>query len=58
MTKEHYFLLEDVGVKPTTSYKVKVRNQDEQIIFHEAVTKNEGKKKKLTVKKNIHNSNN
>lgn len=30
-----YFLLEDVGVKPTTSYKVKVRNQDEQIIFRE-----------------------
>ena len=28
-----YFLLEDIGVKPTTSYKVKVRNQDEQIIF-------------------------
>ncbi len=27
-----YFLLEDVGVKPTTSYKVKVRNQDEKII--------------------------
>jgi len=30
-----YFLLEDVGVKPTMSYMVKVRNQDEQIIFHE-----------------------
>ena len=27
-----YFLLEDVGVKPTTSYKVKVRNQDEPIL--------------------------
>ncbi len=39
-----YFLLEDVGIKPTTSYKVKVRNQDEQIIFHDAVTKHEGKK--------------
>lgn len=32
-----YFLLEDVGIKPTTSYKVKVRNQDEQIIFHDEV---------------------
>ena len=32
-----YFLLEDVGVKPTNSYKVKVRNQDEQIIFKENV---------------------
>ncbi len=30
-----YFLLEDVGIKPTTSYKVKVRNQDEQVIFHD-----------------------
>lgn len=39
-----YFLLEDVGVKPTTSYKVKVRNQDEQIIFHENVATSEGKK--------------
>ena len=37
-----YFLLEDVGVKPTVSYKVKVRNQDEQIIHHEQIvpTKN------------------
>jgi molybdopterin-containing oxidoreductase family iron-sulfur binding subunit len=40
-----YFLLEDVGVKPTVSYKVKVRNQEEQIIFHEHdVTNHEGKK--------------
>jgi MoCo/4Fe-4S cofactor protein with predicted Tat translocation signal len=40
-----YFLLEDVGVKPTTSYKVKVRNQDEQIIFHDnAVVKHKEKK--------------
>ncbi|MDI1356291.1 MAG: TAT-variant-translocated molybdopterin oxidoreductase [bacterium] len=34
-----YFLLEDIGIKPTTSYKVKVRNQDEQIIFPEEVAK-------------------
>ncbi len=27
-----YFLLEDIGVKPTNSYKVKVRNQDEPIL--------------------------
>lgn len=32
-----YFLLEDVGIKPTTSYKVKVRNQDEQMIFSDDV---------------------
>ena len=38
-----YFLLEDVGIKPTTSYKVKVRNQDEQMIFKDVVTKHEDK---------------
>jgi len=38
-----YFLLEDVGVKPTTSYKVKVRNQEEQIIFNENVVTAEEK---------------
>lgn len=37
-----YFLLEDVGVKPTNSYMVKVRNKDEQMIYHEnhTLTKN------------------
>ncbi|PBQ31402.1 molybdopterin oxidoreductase [Sphingobacteriaceae bacterium] len=40
-----YFLLEDVGIKPTTSYKVKVRNQDEQIIFHDTVVAKHGDKK-------------
>lgn len=30
-----YFLLEDVGVKPTTSYKVKVRNQEEPMLAEE-----------------------
>lgn len=39
-----YFLLEDIGIKPTTSYKVKVRNQDEQIIFHDVVAKSGEKK--------------
>jgi MoCo/4Fe-4S cofactor protein with predicted Tat translocation signal len=29
-----YYLLEDVGVKPSNSYKVKVRNQDEAILVH------------------------
>lgn len=29
----NYFLLEDVGVKATVSYLLKVRNQDEQMIF-------------------------
>ncbi len=39
-----YFLLEDVGIKPTNSYKVKVRNQDEQIIFAEEAPKAEAVK--------------
>ncbi len=39
-----YFLLEDVGIKPTNSYKVKVRNQDEQIIFAEEAPKAEAAK--------------
>jgi molybdopterin-containing oxidoreductase family iron-sulfur binding subunit len=39
-----YFLLEDVGVKPSSSYKVKVRNQEEQIIFHPHEQKADGQK--------------
>ncbi len=39
-----YFLLEDIGIRPTTSYKVKVRNQEEQIIFHDEIGQHEGKK--------------
>ena len=47
-----YFLLEDVGVKPTTSYQIKVRNQDEQIIFKEnAAPKSEGKHEAHTEEK-------
>jgi molybdopterin-containing oxidoreductase family iron-sulfur binding subunit len=39
-----YFLLEDVGVKPTTSYKVKVRNQEERVILQEQIaTKSKAK---------------
>jgi molybdopterin-containing oxidoreductase family iron-sulfur binding subunit len=34
-----FFLLEDVGVKPTSSYKVKVRNQEEPILRHTEVAK-------------------
>jgi MoCo/4Fe-4S cofactor protein with predicted Tat translocation signal len=39
-----FFLLEDVGVKPTTSYKVKVRNQDEPILTHNKKDKADGQK--------------
>jgi molybdopterin-containing oxidoreductase family iron-sulfur binding subunit len=38
-----YFLLEDVGVKPTTSYKVKVRNQDEPILMEAKVAAHSAK---------------
>jgi MoCo/4Fe-4S cofactor protein with predicted Tat translocation signal len=31
-----YYLLEDIGVKPSTSYKVKVRNQDERLVYYDA----------------------
>jgi MoCo/4Fe-4S cofactor protein with predicted Tat translocation signal len=31
-----YFLLEDIGVKPSSSYKVKVRNQEEPMLSHAA----------------------
>jgi len=41
-----YFLLEDVGVKPTTSYMVKVRNQDEKILHEEAVANASHEEKK------------
>jgi molybdopterin-containing oxidoreductase family iron-sulfur binding subunit len=32
---KNYFLLEEVGVKPTVSYLLKVRNQEEAIHHHE-----------------------
>jgi MoCo/4Fe-4S cofactor protein with predicted Tat translocation signal len=39
-----YFLLEDIGVKPTTSYKLKVRNQDEPILAFHKTQKADGQK--------------
>jgi MoCo/4Fe-4S cofactor protein with predicted Tat translocation signal len=35
---KNYFLLEEVGVKPTVSYLLKVRNQEEAIHHHEGHT--------------------
>jgi MoCo/4Fe-4S cofactor protein with predicted Tat translocation signal len=32
-----YYLLEDIGVKPSTSYKVKVRNQDERVVYYDEI---------------------
>lgn len=42
---KNYYLLEEVGVKPTVSYLLKVRNQDEAIHHeaHTAAPKHEGK---------------
>jgi molybdopterin-containing oxidoreductase family iron-sulfur binding subunit len=40
-----YFLLEDLGIKPSSSYMVKVRNQDEPIIRHGAAAMADGQKK-------------
>jgi molybdopterin-containing oxidoreductase family iron-sulfur binding subunit len=31
---KNFFLLEDIGVKPTLSYLVKVRNQEEEMHAH------------------------
>lgn len=39
----NFFLLEDIGIKPTVSYLLKVRNQDEEIHGHHAAEKHEGK---------------
>ncbi len=39
-----YFLLEDIGVKPSNSYKVKVRNQDEPMLTHHKNDKADGQK--------------
>ncbi len=45
--ERHYFLLEEVGVKPTVSYFVKVRNQETPIHLEEEVlASNEGEGKK------------
>ena len=42
--ERNYFLLEEVGIKPTVSYLVKVRNQEEKITL-EAEEKEEGEPK-------------
>ena len=34
-SERNYVLLEEVGVKPTVSYMVKVRNQEEKILREE-----------------------
>ena len=41
--ERNYFLLEEVGIKPTVSYLVKVRNQEEEILLEEEP---EGEEKK------------
>lgn len=38
----NFFLLEDIGIKPTVSYLLKVRNQEEEIHGHHDATHREG----------------
>jgi molybdopterin-containing oxidoreductase family iron-sulfur binding subunit len=40
--ERNYFLLEEVGIKPTVSYLVKVRNQEEKILLEAEEPKEEG----------------
>ncbi len=40
--ERNYFLLEEVGIKPTVSYLVKVRNQEEKITLEAEEEKEEG----------------
>ncbi len=42
----NFFLLEDIGIKPTVSYLLKVRNQDEAIHEHKGAAKHEGNTEK------------
>jgi len=51
--ERNYFLLEDLGVKPTVSYLVKVRNQEEAILEakHHGAEKHEDHKEEKTEEK-------
>ncbi len=52
--ERNYLLLEDVGVKPTVSYMVKVRNQEEKILPKDELigaNKHEGKKEETHTEK-------
>lgn len=51
--ERNYFLLEEVGIKPTVSYLVKVRNQEEKITL-EAEEKEEGEGHKEEKKEELH----
>jgi len=49
--ERNYFLLEEVGIKPTVSYLVKVRNQEEAIVFEEEEENESPEKEKEEKKK-------
>lgn len=55
--ERNYFLLEELGIKPTVSYLVKVRNQEEDIVWEaesEAEEKAEAGEKKEDKKEEAH----
>ncbi len=55
--ERNYFLLEEIGIKPTVSYLVKVRNQEEEIVWEseaEPAVKAEGGEKKEEKKEEAH----
>ena len=49
--ERNYFLLEEVGIKPTVSYLVKVRNQEEAIVLEEEEENESPEKEKEEAKK-------
>ena len=53
--ERNYFLLEEVGIKPTVSYLVKVRNQEEEISLEEE-EEHEGAEHKEDKKEEAHAS--
>jgi len=53
--ERNYFLLEELGIKPTVSYLVKVRNQEEEIVWEaEEESAKEGGEKKEEKKEEAH----
>jgi Fe-S-cluster-containing dehydrogenase component len=49
--ERNYFLLEEVGIKPTVSYLVKVRNQEEKIVLEEEEEAHESPEQEAKEKK-------
>ncbi|HXB39832.1 MAG TPA: TAT-variant-translocated molybdopterin oxidoreductase [Bacteroidia bacterium] len=53
--ERNYFLLEEIGIKPTVSYLVKVRNQEEEIVWEaEEAAETKAEEKKEEKKEEAH----